>query len=57
MTKGAKNELKLDMSVSHIKFVRMKNGPVLTRKRVYSNGILIRFNEEIGLETLFLSQI
>jgi len=35
----------VDLVTFPIKFVRIKKGPVLTRKRADSNGILVMFNE------------
>ena len=49
--------LRLDMWVSPIKFVRIRKGPVLTQKYVDYNVILIRFNGEIGLHPISISNM
>ena len=45
------------MWVSPIKFVRIRKGPVLTQKYVDYNVILIRFNGEIGLHPISISNM
>ena len=47
----------LRMSPFPIKSVALKNGPILAQKRVDSNGILIRFNGEIGLRPISISNM
>ena len=52
-----KMSLRLDMCASPIIYVRIINGPVLTQKSADSNGIFIRFNGEIGLHPIFISNM